>query len=227
MAAFHAWLPAMRRYLAVIAVGNLVWETAQMPLYTLWRTGSMQEIAFAVVHCTGGDVLIAAVSLFGSLLLFGGADWPRSRFLPVAAATVALGLGYTIYSERLNTASNAWAYSGLMLVLPGLGTGLAPLAQWLVVPLLAFAAARPPLRAKKAAVQASLEPDLPAMRDTTSHVAPDHLPVQLGERHERAPGRASARDRQPGEPATLQPLPEIMKRFAPPPQHSPAANQSL
>jgi len=175
MAAFHAWLPAMRRYLAVIAVGNLVWEAAQMPLYTLRRTGSTQDIAFAVVHCTGGDVLVAAVSLLGSLLLFGTADWPRSRFLLVAAPTVVLGLGYTIYSEHLNTTSNAWTYSELMPVLPGLGTGLAPLAQWLVMPLLAFAAVRPPLRTEKEMVQASLGPDLPLMGDTTPRVAPDHL----------------------------------------------------
>ncbi len=87
----RAWLPAMRRYLAVIAVGNLAWEMAQLPLYTLWRTGSTRDIAFAVIHCTGGDVFIAAVSLLGSLLLFGAADWPRSRFLPVAAATAVLG----------------------------------------------------------------------------------------------------------------------------------------
>ena len=33
-----------------------------------------------------------------------------------------------------------------MPVLPGLGIGLAPLAQWVVVPLLAFAAVRLPLR---------------------------------------------------------------------------------
>lgn len=175
MAPSCAWLPAMRRYLAIIAVGNLAWETAQLPFYTLWRTGSTQDIAFAVVHCTGGDVLIAAVSLLGSLLLFGAAQWPRSRFLPVAATTVILGLGYTIYSEHVNTASNAWAYSELMPVLPGLGTGLAPLAQWLVMPLLASAAVRSPLRTKKQAALASPGLDLPTMGDTTSHDMPDHL----------------------------------------------------
>ncbi len=175
MAPSHAWLPAMRRYLAVIAMGNLVWEAAQLPLYMLWRTGSTQDITFAVIHCTGGDVLIVAVSLLGSLLLLGGDDWPRSRFMSVAAPTVLLGLGYTIYSEHMNTASNTWTYSDLMPVLPGLGTGLAPLAQWLVMPLLAFAAVRSPLRTEKEMVQASLGPDLPTMADTTPLVAPDHL----------------------------------------------------
>ena len=142
MTSSGAWLPAMRRYLAVIAVANLVWETAQMPLYTLWRTSSVVSIAFAVIHCTVGDVLIAGALLVGSLLLFGAADWPHGRFRSVAAMTVTLGIAYTIYSEHLNTVRNAWTYSDRMPVLPGLGTGLAPLAQWVVVPVLAFSAMR-------------------------------------------------------------------------------------
>jgi hypothetical protein len=57
----------------------------------------------------------------------------------VAAAAVALGVGYTVFSEWLNTAvRSGWAYSDLMPVVPILGTGLSPLAQWLVVPLAAF-----------------------------------------------------------------------------------------
>jgi hypothetical protein len=62
--------------LAAVAIGNLAWEFAQMPHYTLWRTGSPGEIAFAVLHCTVGDVVIAA-SLFWACL-----DRPRG---PVAA----------------------------------------------------------------------------------------------------------------------------------------------
>lgn len=175
MAHSHVWLPTMRHYFTAIAMGNLAWEIVQMPLYTLWRTGSTQDIAFAVIHCTGGDVLIAAASLLGSLLLFGAEDWPRSRFLPIAAAAIVFGVAYTVYNEHLNTTSNARTYSELMPVLPGLGTGLAPLAQWLVLPLLAFAAVRSPLRTNKEAIQASPGLDLPTLGDTTSRVAPDHL----------------------------------------------------
>ena len=178
MAASRTWLPAIRLYLAVTTVGNLMWETAQLPFYTLWRTGSTQDIAFAVIHCTGGDALIAAASLLGSLLLFGADDWPCSRFLWVATPTVVLGLGYTIHSEHLNTARNAWTYSELMPVLPGLGTGLALLAQWLVLPLLAFTAVRLPIRTKKQAFPASERLNLPSMGNTTSCVAPDHLARQ-------------------------------------------------
>lgn len=53
----------MRIYLAAILVGNLVWESLQLPLYTIWREGTLREQAFAVLHCTGGDLLIAASAL--------------------------------------------------------------------------------------------------------------------------------------------------------------------
>src|SRR3546814_5165705 len=42
-AAGGGWLAAVRRYLAVIAVGNLLWEFAQLPLYTIWYEGRSEE----------------------------------------------------------------------------------------------------------------------------------------------------------------------------------------
>jgi len=145
MAPGAAWLIALRRYFLAIVVGNLVWEFAQLPLYTLWKTGSASQITNAVLHCLGGDVLIAGASLVGSLLLLGTAEWPRTRFLPVAAATLISGIGTTAFSEHLNTVNGAWAYSDQMPVLPGTGIGLSPLAQWIVIPVLAFiVAAAPP-----------------------------------------------------------------------------------
>jgi hypothetical protein len=133
------WLSAIRRYLVVIALGNLGWEFAHMPLYTLWQTGTAAEIVFAAVHCTGGDILIATMSLMLALLIGGRPAWPREGFLPVAAMTVILGLGYTVFSEWLNIEiRRSWSYSDLMPTLPWLGTGLTPLAQWLVIPGLGF-----------------------------------------------------------------------------------------
>lgn len=139
-----SWLSALRRYLTIVAVGNLVWEFAHMPLYTLWRTGTPGEIAFAAIHCTGGDLLIATGALLLALFAFGSPAWPHQRFRPVAAGAVAVGVGYTVFSEWLNIeVRQTWAYSELMPTLPWLGTGLSPLAQWLVIPPLAFWSARP------------------------------------------------------------------------------------
>lgn len=134
------WLGALRIYLGFTIALHLIWEVAQLPLYTIWRTGSQKEIAFAVFHCTVGDLMIATLSLVAALVCFGGPAWPRERFMPVMVVTLATGIGYTLYSEWLNTAvRKTWAYSELMPKLPPLGTGLAPLLQWVVVPMVVFA----------------------------------------------------------------------------------------
>src|SRR3972149_9202428 len=95
------------RYLAFVAAANLVWETVQLPLYTIWRAGSPYDLAFAVVHCTGGDVLIAAVSLALAWLMVGRREWPAGRYGRVAAVAIALGLAYTVFSERYNVGVRA------------------------------------------------------------------------------------------------------------------------
>ena len=101
-----------------------------MPLYTIWRSGSAGEIVFAATHCTGGDILIAGACLFGSLVAIGHTQWPRKNFRHVAGLTIATGLGYTIFSEWLNTEiRGAWAYTEFMPVLPVIGTGLSPFLQ--------------------------------------------------------------------------------------------------
>jgi hypothetical protein len=147
-----AWLSALRRYLFVILAGNLVWETLHLPLYTLWREGTPQELAFAVVHCTGGDVLIALSSLVLALVLVGNEKWPVRRYALVATPAIAFGLGYTIFSEWLNiVVRQSWAYSNLMPLVPVIDTGLSPVAQWLVVPLVGFWWARRPLRSHQPA----------------------------------------------------------------------------
>ncbi len=75
VAAQAGWLTALRAYLLVLAGGNLVWEAAHLPLYTIWRSGTWRENAFAVVHCTGGDLLIATALVHGC----GCADSDGSR----------------------------------------------------------------------------------------------------------------------------------------------------
>jgi len=120
-------------------LGNLVWEFAQLPLYTIWHEGTEREIVFAAVHCTGGDVVIANMALVGTLAIGGGSLWPHARFPTVAALAVFGGLGYTVFSEWLNTEiRGSWAYTSWMPTLPMIGSGVAPLAQWMIVPPLAL-----------------------------------------------------------------------------------------
>jgi hypothetical protein len=132
------------RFLGAMAAGNLLWELGHMPLYTLWVEGIWGEIAYAVLHCTVGDVMIAGICLLLSLAFIGRSAWPRARFDAVALATILMALSYTVFSEWLNIeVRGTWAYREAMPRLPGLGTGLTPILQWIVVPVLAFRWAAP------------------------------------------------------------------------------------
>lgn len=141
------WHQALCRYLGVSIAAHLIWEVLQLPLYTIWTTGTLAQQAFAVLHCTVGDTMIAGLSLLVALALFARATWPSTGVVRVFAVSLVIGVVYTVYSEWLNVSvRRSWAYSDLMPVVPVLGTGLAPLLQWLVVPTLAQwgAIGRPP-----------------------------------------------------------------------------------
>ena len=136
------WLQTVRCYLAASLAANFVWEVLQLPLFTLWTTGTVRQQGFAVFHCTIGDVMIAALSLLAALSLVAQPTWPSSSVARVYLFSLAVGFGYTIYSEWLNTSIRGnWAYSEWMPVLPIVGTGLSPLMQWLIVPTFAHAIA--------------------------------------------------------------------------------------
>ena len=133
-----SWSFIVRTYLPRLALCSLVWETVQLPLYTLWSAPDPAWIAYAVAHCTVGDAMIGVAALLIALVLNRAREpthWPKAR---IALAMVFLALAFTVHSERSNLARGSWAYSAWMPVLPWVEVGLAPLAQWIVVPLLAW-----------------------------------------------------------------------------------------
>ena len=137
------WLAALRAYLGATAALDLLWETAHLPLYGIGRTGTTAQMAFAVAHCTMGDVLIALAALAGALVSVGDYAWPGRDSVRIAVLTVLIGLAYTVFSEYRNVEEfQNWTYSAFMPRLPPLGTGLSPILQWLVVPTAALACAR-------------------------------------------------------------------------------------
>lgn len=128
-------------YLPWLGGLNLLWETAQLPLYTLWSEASAGTIAFAVAHCTAGDMAIGAAALFLALILGRERALAQWRWRRIAVGTALAGATYTVYSEWSNTAIlGSWAYAELMPVLKvaGIDIGLSPLMQWLVLPPLAL-----------------------------------------------------------------------------------------
>ncbi len=134
----------VRGYLPWLLLLSLAWELGQLPLYTIWREASAAYLAFAVAHCTAGDLLIGTAALALALSLQRAGALGRWHWARLAITSMLIGAAYTVFSEWMNIAVARWTYSGLMptLTLGGVRIGLSPLAQWLLVPLLALYAAR-------------------------------------------------------------------------------------
>lgn len=134
----ESWSFISYRYLPRLALGSLAWEIVQLPLYTLWSEPRWSRIAYAVAHCTIGDVMIGVTTLALALTLSRAdecAKWPRTR---IGILMVFLAVAFTVLSERINLAQGNWAYSAWMPVLPWIKVGLAPVLQWIIVPLVAW-----------------------------------------------------------------------------------------
>ncbi|WP_163577042.1 hypothetical protein [Halomonas faecis] len=113
------------------------WEFLQVPLFA-----AMPEMAHwdAVKFCTRATLGDVAIALTAFWLVAG---WRRERAWllrpdPRAVALfVAVGLVITLGLEwHATELQGRWQYAEHMPRLPWLGTGLAPLLQWLVLPLL-------------------------------------------------------------------------------------------
>lgn len=144
-------MPVKNRYVAIIrcltiwaglaAVLNLAWEIAQLRLYTLWNDPDRGRIVLYVLHCIGGDVLIAAALFLVAAAIFRDFTWPVRRPWHGGVAVIAGGLTYAALSEWYNVYQvRAWAYADSMPLI--FGIGFTPLLQWLVVPVLAIFAFR-------------------------------------------------------------------------------------
>ncbi len=135
---------AVRRvvvWAGLAAALHLVWEIAQLPLYTLWDDPDRVRIAAYVLHCLLGDVLIATTIYLLTAIVFRDLAWPVRRPWTAGAFMLAAGLGFTVFSEWVNVYRlGAWAYKPAMPLIAGIG--LTPLLQWVVVPALMLFIAR-------------------------------------------------------------------------------------
>ncbi len=141
------WPLALRRYLWASFSLHLVWEIVQLPLYTIWTTGTLGQQTFAILHCTIGDAMIAGLALLIALAVVDQPTWPAAGMRAIWLLVLALGVGYTLYSEWMNVnVRRSWAYAAGMPTLPLIEVGLAPVLQWFIVPTLVLwlAIGRPP-----------------------------------------------------------------------------------
>ena len=109
------------------------WEWLQGPFFRD-QSSALNQIVWFRFHCTVGDVLILLVSALAVSGIRRSSRWLVTRDTLSVVLLTLFGVGYTAWSEHVNLAREAWAYSELMPLLPGTSIGLVPLTQWLVLP---------------------------------------------------------------------------------------------
>ena len=118
---------------------NFAWEILQAPLYVGMADLPHAQATVACLQATVGDMVIMLIA-HGAVAVAA-----RSRRWIVAASGwqlalfSAIGVAITGAIEWLATRGHwlqTWNYEPAMPLLPGTGIGLAPLLQWVVLPLL-------------------------------------------------------------------------------------------
>lgn len=116
---------------------HFVWEFLQAPLYAnMHDVGHIEGVAICL-RATLGDVVIALAAFWCTAALTTGRHWGDTAGARSVAIFLAVGILATVVLEHLFTEiTNRWSYGEAMIRLPFIGTGLSPIAQWVVVPLI-------------------------------------------------------------------------------------------
>jgi len=113
---------------------NLPWELWQIPFFRGMGERPHADGVRACTEAAAGDALITLLSFWVVAAVARSRNWvpyPSSKrtFLFVACGIVATA-GIELAALRVGR----WTYDARMPILPLMGIGLVPLAQWLVLP---------------------------------------------------------------------------------------------
>lgn len=97
---------------ALAFVLNLTWEIAQVRLYTIWAAADGLSVAWALLHCSLGDVVIALAMFALAGMVLWRTDWPASRPWTGGAMVVIGAMAFTEWNRRINPAAKCEGLAG-------------------------------------------------------------------------------------------------------------------
>lgn len=114
---------------------NYPWEFLQVPLFAAMPEMAHWDAVRLCTRATAGDALIALIAFWSVAAVRRDRDWIRHPDGVAVAGFILVGVAITIGLEwHATEIQGRWQYADLMPTLPVLGTGLAPLLQWLILP---------------------------------------------------------------------------------------------
>jgi hypothetical protein len=117
-------------------LGHFAWELLQAPLFESMGAVDHFKGILICLRATFGDLAIALGAFWSAALAGDGRRWVARPTLRAFVVYVGTGLIATVALEYLSMeVLDRWAYGPEMPLLPILGTGLAPILQWLIVPI--------------------------------------------------------------------------------------------
>ena len=127
---------------------HFVWEFIQIPTYVGMSELDHWQGVLVCVRATFGDVGIALAAFWTASLAVRSRHWIETLKSVALGVYLSTALAITIVLEFAYTqVTHRWVYSELMPRLPPFGTGLSPLLQWVVVPLLVLFVVKRQIRA--------------------------------------------------------------------------------
>lgn len=122
---------------------HFVWEFIQVPTYAEMAVMPHWEGVKLCTSATFGDVGFALTAFWTTAAAARSRYWILTPRIWQVAMFIAIGIGLTVGFEYYYTeVSERWNYSDLMPLVPPFGTGLSPLLQWIVIPLLVLSLSR-------------------------------------------------------------------------------------
>lgn len=116
---------------------HFIWEFIQIPTYAGMAELNHWQGVLVCTQATFGDVGIALIAFWAASLFVRSRQWIRPLTPLPLSVYLLTGLMLTVALEFVYTKiTHRWTYSELMPLVPPLDTGLSPLLQWIVVPLL-------------------------------------------------------------------------------------------
>lgn len=114
---------------------HFVWEFWQTPFYGEMPTAPHWEAVKVCTLATLGDAAIMLVAYWTVAFAAQSRRWILEPTAIQMVGLVLVGIVITVVVEWIATELvHRWSYAEGMPTLPGLGTGLVPLLQWILLP---------------------------------------------------------------------------------------------